>query len=403
MGTALKRTITWPMLMLYGLGTILGAGIYVLVGEVANASGVFAPAAFLTAAIVAAFTGMSYAELSTRYPVSAGEVAYVEAAFGNRPLAAITGMCVILTGVVSAATIANGFVGYLAVFISVPESAAITLLVVTLGLLAAWGINESLRVAAVITLIEAAGLIIIVVLGLGDLGAIEQRLSEAIASDTHPGFIAGVLAGAHLAFYAYIGFEDMANVAEEVRDPAASMPRSIICALVAATVLYIAVAVVAVTSLSLDELRDSRAPLASILNVHGYSPGLISLIGLLAVVNGALVQIVMASRVVYGMAGRGLAPRAMGKVNEKTRTPLFATALVTASILAAALWLPLRTLAIGASTIALCLFMLVNAALIAVRHSKGPAAQWTCPKWTPYAGFATCLALTGFGTLQAVT
>ena len=215
----LKRTLSLAQITFYGLGTILGAGIYVLVGKVAGTAGLYAPLAFVVAALLAGLTGLSYAELAARHPKSAGEAVYVQDGFRWRPLSMLVGFLIILTGIVSAATIANGFVGYLHVFIDVPDWLAITLLVLALGALAAWGIAESVMAATAITLVEVGGLLLVLAVAGGSFADLPARLPELIPPFEVPVW-QGILLGAFLAFYAFIGFEDMANVAEEVRHPA---------------------------------------------------------------------------------------------------------------------------------------------------------------------------------------
>lgn len=390
----LKRTISLPLLVLYGVGTMLGAGIYVLLGKVAGSAGIYLPIAFIGAAAIAAFTALAYAELSSRYPESAGEVIYVQNAFTTDWLSMATGWLVIATGTISAATLANGFTGYLDIFLVVPEWLTIVVLICALGSLAAWGITQSAWTAAAITVLEAGGLLLIIVIGgknLNPAGIVAELPSIDLGATT------GIIAGAHLAFYAFIGFEDMINVAEEVREPRRILPLSIILALAITTILYVLVCIVAVNTLSLSELKQSDAPLASIIMQHGYSPNLIALISLLAVVNGALVQIIMASRVLYGMGKHGLASEGFAKVSRVTRTPLLATLAITAIILVAALALPIETLAKLASSAAFGLFALINGALIVLKIRKPNfSAQFTVPAWVPAMGLLTCLSMLAF-------
>jgi len=396
---ALKRTVSLPLLILYGLGTMLGAGIYVLLGKVAGYAGVYTPVAFLIAALVAGFTGLAYAELASRYPESAGEVIYVHKAFSWSWLSSMTGWLVIATGTISAATIANGFTGYLEIFIAVPEWLAMTLLIAVLGLLAAWGISESVWTAAIITVVEIGGLLMIIIIGSPALGSLPETVS-AHHTPINLATLVGVLAGAHLAFYAYIGFEDMINIAEEVRNPRRTLPIGIILAMAASTILYTLVAMVAIGSLSPQELAQSDAPLATIISRYGYSPALIAMISLFAVVNGALVQIIMASRVLYGMGKHGLAARRFAEVSLLTRTPLFATAIVTGIILLIALSLPIETLARLASSAALFLFALINGALLWLKTHDESTAEITVPVWIPLIGLLTCLAMAGLGVWE---
>ncbi len=396
----LKRTLSLVQITFYGLGTILGAGIYVLVGKVAGDAGMYAPVSFVIAAIVAALTGLSYAELCARYPKSAGVAFYTHQGFGRRWLSVTAGFLIILTGLVSAATLANGFVGYLHVFIALPDWLAITLLVLALGVLAAWGIDESAMAVTLITLIEVGGLLLILFVAGGSLATLPERLPELIPP--LDGIVwHGILLGAFLGFYAFIGFEDMVNVAEEVKQPARNLPLAILIAVGISTVLYLLVALVAVLSLPPAELSQTRVPLALIYErATGSAPTLISLISLFAVVNGALVQIIMGSRVFYGMSREGWLHRALGRVHVRTRTPLLATALVTALVLVLALWLPLVTLAKATSFIILVVFAIIHLALMRIKQrAPRPAGIRIYPLWIPVAGF---LATTGFVLFQMV-
>ncbi len=383
----LNRSLSLPLITLYGLGTIIGAGIYVLIGVVASKAGMFSPIAFLLAAFIAGFTAFSYAELSSRLPHSAGEAVYIQNAFGKRWLSTATGWCVVVIGLVSSATIANGFVGYLGVFVQVPDWLAITCLVVSLGLIASIGISQSVWLATIITLIEIGGLIYVLVVAGDSFSQLPARLPEMIpAFETETW--SGIFIGAFLAFYAFIGFEDMVNVAEEVKDAPRILPKAIIIALIISTILYLAVALVAVLALPIDALAASDAPLATIIEASGKkSTLLISAISLIAVVNGALIQIIMASRVLYGMGNTGLAPHMLAKVHPRTQTPLLSTGLAVIAVLILALWLPLVTLAQVTSFITLAIFAMVNLALIRLKL-RTPSVPGTVhyPLWVPIMG-----------------
>lgn len=390
---ALKRSLSLTLVTLYGLGNILGAGIYVLIGKVAANAGQFAPLSFLVASVLAGLTAFTYAELSSRYPLSAGEAVYMQAGFNLKLLSATVGLLIILAGIVSAATITRGFVGYLQQFVPVSPALVIVLLVVALGALAAWGIVESVRAAALLTLAELFGLLLLLWVAAPEAGAIIeglQSMSTSIAiSDWH-----GILLGGILAFYAYIGFEDMVNVAEEVHNPVINLPRAILIALVISTFLYMAVALVAVTSGPVAELANSDAPLAFLYQrATGEAPTLISIIALFAVVNGALIQIIMASRVCYGLSRQGWLPAMFSRVNRTTHTPLIATFLVSLFILVMALWLPIETLARGASLLLLAVFSLVNLSLWRIKKRTDlPPAEFSVPAWVPASGFVSSTA-----------
>ena len=391
----LRRALSLPVLTFYGLGTIVGAGIYVLVGKVAGIAGMHTPVAFLLAAVAAFLTAFTYAELSARYPRSAGEPLYVAEGLGVRRISILVGLMIVTTGLVSSATIANGFVGYLHVFVDVPRPIAITALVLALGALAFWGIAESAWVATVTTLFEIGGLILVVAVSGESLSTITQRAGELVPPLEAAAW-GSIMLGAFLAFYAFIGFEDMVNVAEEVKDPVRNMPRAILLATVAATTLYLLVALVAVLSLPVEQLAASDAPLA-LLYTHatGRDPVAIGAVSLFAVVNGALIQIIMAARVLYGMSRQGWIPAAFGKIHQRTRTPFTATVLVTASVLVLALAVPLVELAKVTSFVILIVFVLVHAALLNLKRRRipPPPGAPVCPAWIPVAGILVSLAL----------
>jgi amino acid transporter len=397
----LKRSLSLSLLTLYGLGNILGAGIYVLIGKVVATAGIFTPWSFLIASLIAGFTAFTYAELSSRYPVSAGEAVYLQAGFEKKLLSAGVGILIILAGIVSAAAIARGFVGYFVQFWTLPAPLVITLLVMSLGSLAIWGIVESVRVAALFTLFEMLGLVIIIWVALPDATAFEASI-KAMAAPAEFGDWNGILLGGILAFYAYLGFEDMVNVAEEVRNPARNMPFAILIVLVISTLLYMAVALVAIASGPIDELGRAEAPLALIYQrAAGSSPVLISAIAMAAVVNGALIQIIMASRVCYGLARQGWIPASLGRVHPRTRTPVVATLIVSGLVLVMALWLPVETLARSSSLLLLVVFALINLALWKIQHNPDLAsAGFSVPRWIPVAGFSASVAFLGYQLLS---
>lgn len=390
----LKRALSLPLVTFYGIGTILGAGIYVLVGKVAGYAGLYTPVAFLLAALLAGFSAFSYAELSARFPVSAGEAVYVERGLGWRKLSLLVGLAIVLIGTISTATLIHGFVGYLEVFFDLPPAAVIVLVGLALGAVVAWGISQSVLVATVMTLLEIGGLLLII----GVAGDSLARLPELGPEMVPPFELSawhGIVLGSIIAFYAYIGFEDIVNVAEEVRQPQRNLPRAIVIALLVTTLFYLLIAVVAVLSMAPAQLAQSDAPLAMLYTeATGRSPVVITAISLVSVLNGALVQIIMASRVLYGMSRQGWLPAWLGRVHPRTRTPLHATGLVTLGVLLFALWLPLLSLAKLTSFFTLLVFSLINLSLWQVkRRTPEPAGILVVPRWVPIGGF---LASGGF-------
>jgi basic amino acid/polyamine antiporter, APA family len=388
----LKRSLSLPMITFFGLGNILGAGIYVLVGKVAGAAGYFAPLAFFVASVVAAISAFTYAELSSRYPVSAGEAVYLDEGLNCRSLTIAVGLMIAFAGMISASAMAHGFAGYLSIFIDMPKWLMMLLVLLVLGSLAIWGINQSVMVAALFTIIEMLGLLMIVFVGTDFLIS-----ADTIVLVTHDSLGAipwlGVFSGAFLAFYAYIGFEDMVNVAEEVKQPEKNMPRAIILAVIISTILYAGVSIVAVMIIPPQQLASSHAPLADVyMAATSKAPVIISLIGVFAVINGALIQIIMASRLLYGMANKGWLPQALMHINSRTRTPVNSTVLVIGIISFFALALELVTLAELTSYIVLTVFALVNLSLIKIKakHPR-PDKVRVVSIWVPRLGFITAV------------
>jgi APA family basic amino acid/polyamine antiporter len=384
---ALARKITLPLLLFYGLGNILGAGIYVLVGEVSNIAGMYAPYSFLVALFIVSFTALSYSELAARFPDSAGVALYVRKGLRSIPFSVIVGLSVALAGLVSAATISRGFTGYLAELIHVGEFTALFGLIALLGLVAAWGISESVTIAVLMTLVEIGGLGLILWIGAPAVATLPERLSEMLPPFEwdvwHTVFLGGFL-----AFYAFLGFEDMVNIAEEVKEPSTTFPKAMLAALTIATLLYLSVSLVSVLLLTPAELAATEAPFATMYSqATGEKATIITYISMVAIINGALIQIIMASRMLYGISKRGWLPTPLAYVNTKTQTPVVATLVVTLVTLAFALWLPLVTLANLTSSIVLVVFTIVNISLVRVKlRDPSPAGIRTVPIWIPATG-----------------
>jgi APA family basic amino acid/polyamine antiporter len=391
---ALRRRLGLPLLVLYGVGITVGAGIYVLVGAVAAHAGRYSPWAFLLAGIVMAFTVASYIELSTRFPVSAGEAAYVRAAFSSRLLSTFVGLSTIVIGVMSASTVTLGAVGYVRQFIDLPQIVLVLLLLLSLGAVAMWGILESVIIAGLLTLVEVGGLVAIIVAG------VKAELPIAAALATFPPLefhiLSGIATASLLAFFAFIGFEDLANIVEEAQQPRRDIPRAMVLTLVVSTVLYVVVGAVAVSAVSVDRLASSSAPLSLVFReVAGVSPQTISAIAIVATLNTILAQITMTSRVLYGMARQGDLPLVIGTVHPATATPWLATGGVVAAVAGLALTFPFTGLAESTSVATLAVFALVNLALLRLKYLR-PQSVGThvhVPVWMPVAGFASSLLM----------
>ena len=389
----LKRSLNLPQLVLYGLGTTIGAGIYALVGEMAAISGYYAPVSFLLASIMAALTALSFAELSGRFPRCAGAALYVKEGFSSERLSVIVGLLVVAAGLVSSAAIVNGFTAYLGEFIELDRFTAISIVTLAIGAIAAWGIAESVSIAAFVTIVEIAGLLLVIAVSYSGLAELPDRWRELVpATDSTSWY--GIYAGSLLAFYAFIGFEDMVEVAEETRQVRRNLPIGIMLTLGITTLLYMTIMVTAVLAMPPEQLAQSPVPLARLYEHYTADDAtIISIIGLFALINGALIQMIMASRVLYGMSSRKLLPAIISGVNRRTQTPLVATALTTVAILLLAVSGSLASLAQATSLIMLIVFSLVNLALLHIKrkHPK-PEGLIVFPVLIPLLGFVVSAA-----------
>lgn len=376
----LKRRIGLGLLTAYGVGVMVGAGIYVLIGAVAEGAGPWAPLSFVLAGMIAAPTALSYAEFSTRLPEAAGEAAFVTRGIGLRAGLAV-GLAIVAAGTISAAAVLRGGAGYLIGIVDLPLGGAIVGLGVVLTAVAVLGVLESLRLAAVFTVIELFGLGLVVWAG-------------AVADPVAPVFsgaipVAGIGAGAVLAFFAFIGFEDIVNMAEEVRRPERVLPRAILLSLAITGALYALVAWAAVRAVPVGVLAGSGQPLAEVWRAGvGGDARFLSAIAVFAALNGVLAQIVMASRVLFGLGRKNPALAGFHHAHPRFGTPLRATLLIGTAVIAGALALPLTVLAEATSTVLLAVFVLVNGALIAVKRRGGPRPAFAVPMIVPCAGLA---------------
>jgi len=391
----LRRVVKLPYLVLYGLGTILGAGIYILISKVAFHANIYTPLSFLVAGLVVAFTAFVYAELSGRFPKSAGEATYVANAYGKPGITFIIGMLIAATGIVSSATIISGFTGYFNEFFEVNPDFAEAVLIIILAFIAFWGISESVKIASVMTVIEVIGLLLVIAVSLDDISFDIVKQTEL---DLNLSVWAGIFTGAFLAFYAFIGFEDMVNIAEEVVEPEKNMPKGIIIVLIVSTVFYMLVAFVAVFAMPLDKLLGSTAPFSDIVRTNSNVPvSIITSISLFAVVNGALIQIIMASRLLYGMSRHKVLPKFLNSIHPVTRVPHKATFVVAACILILTLTFELESLANLTSYIVVIMFITMNLTLITIKRREASQSEkyqgFTIPMAVPVTGL---IVLFGF-------
>ncbi|MEU5772922.1 APC family permease [Streptomyces venezuelae] len=399
-GTPLRRTLTTTLLYFFILGDVLGAGVYVLVGQVAAESG---PAVWLPLAValgLALLTAASYAELATRFPRAGGASHYATLAYGPF-VGFLAGFCMLAAGVVSVGALARGFAGdYLAEFVSLPVALVAVVFLGALALLNLRGISESTRANAVATVIEVGGLVLAIGLGAwvlargdGDIG----RLADVGTEGSGP--TAAVLSGAVLAYYSFVGFETSVNVAEETRDPRRSYPRALFGALITAGLVYVLVGCVAAAAVPTQTLVDSSGPLLEVVKeAGGVPPRVFSVVALVAVANGALLTGIMTSRLTFGMARDGLLPRALTRVLPGRRTPWAAIAATTALSLLLALTGSVATLASTLVLLLLVVFFIVNTAALVLRrthpgHGETGRDHFRAPAVVPVLGALSCVVL----------
>ena len=395
---ALNRAISRNMLLVLVVGDVLGAGIYALVGEVGGRVGGTIWAAFLLALALALFTACAYAELVTKYPLAAGAALYVNKAWRRPFLTFLVAFAVMSSGLTSASTLARAFGGdYLSVFVEAPATLVALLFITAVALINFRGISESVRLNVVLTSIELVGLVLVVVAGVAAIlhgGADVDTGRVFDFKDGEPVLIA-LAGGAGLAFFALIGFEDSVNMAEEAQEPARHYPRALFGGLLVAGGIYLAVTVVASIVVPTDRLAASNGPLLEVVRAEPLSlpTRLFSAIALCALANGALINMIMASRIVYGMARERILPDRLGAVHGRRRTPFVAIAATTAVAMVLIVSGDLRGLADTTVLLLLLVFTAVNLAVLVLRRDTVPHSHFRAPTAVPVIGAVVSVAL----------
>ncbi|MBN1094417.1 amino acid permease [Blastococcus sp. TML/M2B] len=394
--TRLKRSVTGKLLFLFILGDVLGAGIYALFGVMAGEVGGAVWAPMLVALVLAMLTAASYAELVTKYPRAGGSSVFAERAFGSPLVSFLVGYCMLAAGVTSAAGLSLAFGGdYLGVFLDVPAVPAAVVFLVVVALVNARGIKESVRANVVMTVIEVSGLVLVVILGALVLGRGDGDVGRVTEFPDGVGVASGVLAAALIAYYSFVGFETSANVAEEVRDVRRVYPMALFGALLVAGVVYVLVGLAAAVVLPADQLADSSGPLLEVVRAAdvGVPDELFSAIALIAVANGALLTMIMASRLVFGMAEQGLLPRPLARVLPGRRTPWVSILVTTLVAIALTLTGDLGELANTVVLLLLFVFLSTNTAVLVLRKDRVEADHFRVWPVVPVLAVASCLLL----------
>ena len=393
----LHRSIGPVQLALYGLGSMLGAGIYGLIGKAAGEVGNAVWLAFAVALVAALLTALSYASLGSRYPRAAGAAYVTERAFGLPLLSFVVGLALVCSGLTSVATQSRVFAANLAVLFNLESIPlwwlALGFLLVLAGIVFR-GIRESMWVNVLCTLVEASGLILVVAVGLSHWGSVDLLEMPPAAVDQGEWLI--LMQGAVITFFAFIGFEDTLNVAEECRDPQRTIPLGLVLAMSMAAVLYIAIAVTAVSVVPWAELAAAPGPITEVVRRAAplIPPIVFTGITLFAVANTALVNYVTASRLIYGMAHQGLLPLRFGDVHAERRTPHIAILALFLVAMPLALFGTIAELAAATVLLLLLVFAVVNAALFVLKRRPGEKhGYFEIPLAVPALGALVCLVL----------
>jgi amino acid transporter len=403
----LARRLGLGALVLYGVGDMLGSGIYALIGKAAGVMGSAIWLAFAVSMVAAVLTALSYASLGSRYPRAAGAAYVTQRAFRHPALSYFIGLAVMASGLTSMATQSRAFATYFSALVEgAPPSLLIIGFLAVLTAVNLYGIRESAWLNTVCTLVEVSGLAIIIWVGWRYWGSVSYLQPPVLPT----GGLAVltptlVLQGAVLTFYSFIGFEDMINVVEEVKEPRRTFPRAIVIAMACVTVLYIAVAVTAVSVVPHAELAASKEPLVEVVRraAPAFPPILFSAIALFAITNTALLNYIMGSRLAYGMACQGLLPRYLGAIHPRRCTPHLAILTLMGVAMVLGLAVNIAPLAKATSVLLMAVFIVINAALIVLQRRPGEAkGAFEVPTAVPVGGIIISTLLLAHAKLPEI-
>ena len=387
----LKRDLNLFFVVVSGVGIILGAGIYALIGIAAGGTGNTIWLSFLVSAVVAAFTGLSYAELSSMFRGDAGEYDYCKHAFGKK-FSIFVSLLIILTGAVSAATVALGFAGYFSSLVPIGYLASAIGIILLMTAINYWGISESKMFTLVATIIEFVGLIIIILLGFGHYGSVELF-------DMPNGFI-GVLKAGALLFFAFMGFETIIKLREETKNPSKTIPKAIVISIFVTAVLYILVAIAAVSIIPYTKLAASQSPLSDVASVSLGKNAfwILGIIALFATSSTVLLTMLTSSRMMYGMSMKNSLPGFLCKVHKTRRTPYAAIFLFSVLTLAFAFIKDIEFVADLTTAFLFLTFAFINLGVIVLRYKDGDEDKERVFKMPLNIGRFPVLALLGVVT-----
>lgn len=383
---SLKKVITGPLLFAFIVGDTLGAGIYTLVGTMANDVGGVIWLPLLIALVIALLTAGTYAELITKYPHAGGAARYVDRAFGKPYLSFLVGFLMMASGITTAAALANAFAGdYLGALLDVPPVPTALVFIAILTLVNLRGVKESLTANLVASVIEVSGLVIVIVCAAIFFGGGNGDASRVLEFNPEVAPLQGAFAASIVAFFSFLGFEAAANMAEEVRNPSKVYPRALFAALFTAAVVYLLIALGAVIVLPIDELAESTGPLLDVVAASGVAvpPWLFGLIALIAIANGALLFMVMASRVGFGLATAGLLPSAFGRVLPNRRTPWVSIVVVGGVTMLLSVLGDVGTLSETTVLLLLLVFISANVSVLVLKKDRVDHPHFSVPRVVP--------------------
>jgi amino acid transporter len=401
------------LLLLFIVGDILGTGIYALTGQVANQVGGVVWLPFLVAFIVAMITAFSYLELVTKYPRAAGAALYAHKAFGVHFITFIVAFAVMCSGITSASTASRAFAANLSTAFNLNLEGGIGITLAAVAFMAVVaiinfrGVGESVKANVVLTVVELTGLLIIIVIGLWAIGAGQGDVSRVtqIKTDADGSFVWPVIAATTLAFFAMVGFEDSVNMAEECKNPNKIFPKVLLSGLIITGVIYVLVSISAITLVAPEQLSEGETPLLQVVQAGApnFPLWIFGFITMFAVANSALINMLMASRLVYGMAREHVLPPVLGAVHQTRRTPYIAigfTTLLAFGLITFVGGVP----ALGGTTalLLLCVFTVVNVAVLVLRKDTVEHSHFRTPTFLPILGALSCAFLVGPWTGRAV-
>lgn len=394
-GPKLKRVIGPKLLLFLVIGDMLGTGIYALTGDVAGRVGGAAWLAFGGAFIVAMFTATSYLELVGKYPHAAGAALYSQRAFNNRFLTFLVGFAVMCSALTSVAAASRAFSGYFQEIAAIPLVVLVPLFILGLAYVNFRGVGESVKINVAFTCIELAGLLIVILVGVWALGQGVGEPARALEFNAGADPFSLVVSGAALAFFAIIGFEDSVNMVEETTNPQRDFKRAFFIGITITGVVYMLVAFFTTALVPIDVLRETDRDLLEVVRAGApwFPLVLFSFIAMVAVGNTSLINLMMSSRLLYGMANERAIPGVCATVHAQRRTPWVAIIITTSIALLLASWSGVRTLGGTTALLLLCVFAVVNLAVLVLRKQSVGHEHYRAPTVCPVLGLISCVYL----------